>query len=109
MGDDENLGQVYAKLLQARVPSKVARSLVVMWWRGYQDQLKDVDREEGILNFLVYLMYKIETDMELEPERMKESTKLVKIQEHRYIRFLLNDPSLIAAPAGPGIDRNLKH
>ena len=61
MGNEEILGRVYTKLLQARVPGK------------YQDQLKDVDREEGILNLLEYLMYKIENDGDLEPECMTES------------------------------------
>ncbi|CAE7946254.1 unnamed protein product [Symbiodinium sp. KB8] len=103
-GDQEVLDQVYAKLRQARVPGKVARSLVVMWRRGYQDQLKDVDREEGILNFLEYLMYKIENDMDLEPERMTEAARVMKIQESRYIQFLLGDPLGFQGqvPDGPG-------
>ena len=50
----------------------------------------------AILNFSEYLMYKIENDMETEPERWTEATKQMKVKEHRYIRFLLNDPSLIA-------------
>ena len=99
-GDQEVLDQVYAKLRQARVPGKVARSLVVMWRRGYQDQLQDVDREEGILNFLEYLMYKIENDMDLEPERMTEAARVMKIQESRYIQFLLQDPLGFQGQAG---------
>eukprot|EP00439_Symbiodinium_sp_Y106_P001663 s12281_g1.t1 len=67
-GDDIFLVQAYAKLLQAKVPGKVARSLVVM----------DVDKEVGTLNFLEYLMYKIENDMETEPERWTEATKQMK-------------------------------
>ena len=59
----------------------------------------------GTLNFLEYLMYKIENDMETEPERWTEATKQMKVKEHRCIRYLLNDPSLHALQAGPGIDR----
>ena len=59
----------------------------------------------GVLNFLEYLMYKIENDMETEPERWTEATKQMKVKEHRCILYLLNDPSLHALQAGPGIDR----
>ena len=37
----------------------------------------------GILKFLEYLMYKIENDMETEPERWTEATKQMKVKEHR--------------------------
>ncbi|CAE7516358.1 unnamed protein product [Symbiodinium sp. CCMP2592] len=91
-GDDEIVVQAYAKLLHAKVPGKVARSLVVM----------DVDKEVGFLNFLEYLMYKIENDMDIDPERWPEATKHMKMKEHGYIRLLLNDASLIALQANPG-------
>ena len=45
-------------------------------------------------------MYKIENDMETEPERWTEATKQMKVKEHRCILYLLNDPSL-HAPSRP--------
>ena len=48
-GDDDILVQAYAKLLQAKVPGKVARSLVVMWRRGYEDQLEILGNDRRIL------------------------------------------------------------
>eukprot|EP00439_Symbiodinium_sp_Y106_P076175 s3106_g15.t1 len=43
--------------------------------QAYAIQLRDVDKEVGILNFLEYLMYKIENDMETEPERWTEANE----------------------------------
>ena len=54
-GDDDILVQAYAKLLQAKVPGKVARSLVVMWRRGYEDQLEILGNDRKILYIFIYI------------------------------------------------------
>ena len=54
-GDDDILVQAYAKLLQAKVPGKIARSLVVMWRRGYEDQLEILGNDRKILYIYTYI------------------------------------------------------